>query len=143
MLIHHIANIAICRSYLSAATLHEERTQAVSWSLLAQVAGFIIGPLIQRGFTTLGHDGVSAGFCTLDMYTVPSWVNVLLALINIIILLPQIFKENLIAAKEAMIIQEKESEEAAWKSMKIDYVSAVSLIVAFFLLVMNFTILET
>jgi len=37
-------NIAACRSYLSAATRHRERTPAVSMVSLAQVLGFIFGP---------------------------------------------------------------------------------------------------
>lgn len=38
------ANIAVCRSYLSAATKLDERTQAVSMVSFAQVLGFIVGP---------------------------------------------------------------------------------------------------
>lgn len=38
------ANIAVCRSYLSAATKLSERTHAVSMVSFAQVLGFIVGP---------------------------------------------------------------------------------------------------
>jgi hypothetical protein len=38
------ASIAVCRSYLSAATKLEERTGAVSMVSLAQVLGFVVGP---------------------------------------------------------------------------------------------------
>lgn len=38
------ANIAVCRSYLSAATMLHERTGAVSMVSFAQVIGFIVGP---------------------------------------------------------------------------------------------------
>lgn len=38
------ANIAACRSYVSAATRMDERTGAVSMVSLAQVLGFIVGP---------------------------------------------------------------------------------------------------
>jgi len=38
------ASIAICRSYLSAATKLKERTGAVSMVSLAQILGFIVGP---------------------------------------------------------------------------------------------------
>jgi hypothetical protein len=38
------ASIAVCRSYLSAATKLKERTGAVSMVSLAQVLGFVVGP---------------------------------------------------------------------------------------------------
>jgi hypothetical protein len=38
------ASIAVCRSYLSAATTIKERTGAVSMVSLAQVLGFVVGP---------------------------------------------------------------------------------------------------
>lgn len=107
------------------------------------MAGFVVGPLAQAAATPLGNNGVTAGIFVFDMYTVPSWINVGLALLNIVFLLPGIFEEHLIAAKEAMMYQGKESEEAAWKALKIDYISAFTLIGAFFLLVLNFVILET
>lgn len=38
------SNIAVCRSYLSAASTEKERTWAVSLVSFAQVLGFIVGP---------------------------------------------------------------------------------------------------
>lgn len=52
-------------------------------------------------------------------------------------------QERKIAAREVMVMQGKESEKETWKSIKPDYVSAWTLIVAFFVLVFNFVLLET
>lgn len=51
------ANIAVCRSYLSAATTLKERTESVSMMSLAQVLGFVFGPAIQAAVTPLGDEG--------------------------------------------------------------------------------------
>ncbi|XP_063709230.1 major facilitator superfamily domain-containing protein 8-like [Culicoides brevitarsis] len=137
------ANIAVCRAYLSAATTVKERTTAVSLGSLAQVLGFIFGPAFQAALTPLGNEGTTVGKIVLNMYTAPGWVNVLLAIINIVILLPWAFEERPIAAKEAMVVQGKDNEEAAVDAIKLDYVAAWTLIVAFFVLVLNFVLLET
>ncbi|XP_012339097.1 major facilitator superfamily domain-containing protein 8 isoform X2 [Apis florea] len=49
------ANIAVARSYLSAATKFVERTHAVSMVSLAQVLGFVVGPSLQAAVTPLGE----------------------------------------------------------------------------------------
>jgi MFS transporter, ceroid-lipofuscinosis neuronal protein 7 len=51
------ANIAVCRSYLSAATTVKERTNSVSMMSLAQVLGFVFGPALQAAVTPLGAEG--------------------------------------------------------------------------------------
>lgn len=138
------ANIAACRSYLSAATRMKERTGAVSMVSLAQVLGFIVGPGLQAGVTVLGAQGVALGAgMHLDMFTAASWINVFLGVINFVMFLPAIFKEKRIAAREAMLRQGAASEEATWKQKKPDYFSVWTLIVAFFVLVFNFVLLET
>lgn len=139
------ANIAVCRAYLSAATTLKERTTAVSLGSLAQVLGFIVGPALQAALTPLGDKGKTFfnGKLFFDMYTAPGWINVLLAVINIIILLPWIFEECPIAVKEAMVLQGKDSEKDAVEAVKLDYIAAWTLIVAFFILVLNFVLLET
>jgi ceroid-lipofuscinosis MFS transporter 7 len=88
------ANSALCRSYLSAATKLKERTNAVSMISLAQVLGFVFGPALQALVTPLGDEGFTAfsGRIHLNMYTASGWINVLLGIINIVILLPFIFK---------------------------------------------------
>ncbi|KAJ1527977.1 hypothetical protein ONE63_007907 [Megalurothrips usitatus] len=138
------ANIAACRSYLSAATRIKERTGAVSMVSLAQVLGFIVGPGLQAAVTMLGAKGVPlGGGMHLDMFTAASWINVLLGVLNFALFLPVVFKEKRIAAREAMLRQGATTEEATWKQSRPDYFSVWTLIVAFFVLVFNFVLLET
>ncbi|KAM3955688.1 CLN7/MFS domain-containing 8 [Aphomia sociella] len=143
------ANIAVARSYLSAATLVSERTRAVAWVSLAQVLGFVVGPALQAAAAPLGSGGpypppgdYSSPF-RLDMYTAAGWINALLGLVNFLLFLPWCFKERTIAAREAMIAQGKNSEKEALKAMKPDLVSSWTLVCAFFVLVFNFVLLET
>lgn len=92
----------------------------------------------------LGAKGVPlGGGLRLDMFTAASWINVLLGVLNLLLFLPAVFKERRIAAREAMLRQGAESEEATWKQQTPDYFSVWTLIVAFFVLVFNFVLLET
>ncbi|XP_063989056.1 major facilitator superfamily domain-containing protein 8 [Diachasmimorpha longicaudata] len=137
------ANIAVTRSYLSAATTVAERTQAVSMVSLAQVLGFVVGPALQAAVTPLGKEGFTLMGLPINMYTAAGWINVFLGIINFALFLPQFFKERKIAAREAMKDQGKATEKEAWKAIKPDYVGAWSLIAAFGILVYNFVLLET
>lgn len=112
---------------------------------LAQVLGFIIGPALQTAVVPLGDEGfwIIPGKLKLDMYTAAGWINVFMGIVNFCLFLPFIFKERKIAAKEAMFKHGKESEEATWKSLRPDYISSWTLIVAFFVIVFNFMLLET
>lgn len=112
---------------------------------LAQVLGFIVGPALQTAVVPMGDDGVwlIPNRLKLDMYTAAGWINVFMGILNFCMFLPFFFKEHRIAAKEAMIKHGKESEEATWKAIKPDYISSWTLIIAFFVLVFNFMLLET
>jgi MFS transporter, ceroid-lipofuscinosis neuronal protein 7 len=74
-------------------------------------------------------------------YTAAGWTNVLLGIINFVLFLPWFFKDRRIAAKEQMIIQGKTTEKETWKSVKIDYATAWTLILSFFVIVFNFVLL--
>ncbi|XP_036140789.1 major facilitator superfamily domain-containing protein 8 isoform X2 [Monomorium pharaonis] len=137
------ANIAVARSYLSAATKLSERTHAVSMVSLAQVLGFVVGPGLQAAVTPLGDHGVTFLLLPLNMYTAAGWINVLMAIFNFICLLPWNFKEHKIAIKEAMRNEGKATEKETWKAIKPDYLAAWTLICGFFVLVFNFVLLET
>ncbi|XP_053604461.1 major facilitator superfamily domain-containing protein 8 [Plodia interpunctella] len=143
------ANIAVARSYLSAATLVSERTRAVAWVSLAQVLGFVVGPALQAAAAPLGAGapypppGDFSNPFRLDMFTAPGWINAVFGLINIVLFLPCIFKERPIAAREAMVAQGKDSEKEALKALKPDLISSWTLVLAFFVLVFNFVLLET
>ncbi|CAG9822815.1 unnamed protein product [Phaedon cochleariae] len=139
------ANIAACRSYLSAATRYSERTKAVSMISLAQVLGFVIGPAIQAAVVPLGGEGtwLIKNHLKLNMYTASGWINVFLSLLNIYLFFPKVFKEHRIAVKEAMLKHGKNNVHETWKEETPNYFSAWSLIVAFFVIVFNFMLLET
>ncbi|EZA60276.1 Major facilitator superfamily domain-containing protein [Ooceraea biroi] len=137
------ANIAVARSYLSAATKFSERTQAVSMVSLAQVLGFVVGPGLQAAVTPLGDHGVTFMMLPINMYTAAGWINVIMGVINFILFFPWNFKEHKIAIKEAMRNEGKATEEETWKAIKPDYLASWTLICAFFVLVFNFVLLET
>lgn len=143
------ANIAVARSYLSAATLVEERTRAVAVVSLAQVLGFVVGPALQAAVTPLGPGapyppaGEPVSLLRLDMYTAAGWVNALLGTLNFLLFLPCIFTERKVAAREAMISHGKQSEKEALDALKPDLISSWTLVGAFFVLVFNFVLLET
>ncbi|XP_018353735.1 PREDICTED: major facilitator superfamily domain-containing protein 8 [Trachymyrmex septentrionalis] len=137
------ANIAVARSYLSAATKLSERTHAVSMVSLAQVLGFVVGPGLQAAVTPLGDHGVTFLMLPLNMYTAAGWINAIMGIFNFIFLLPWNFKEYKIAIKEAMRDEGKATEKETWKAIKPDYLASWTLICGFFVLVFNFVLLET
>jgi MFS transporter, ceroid-lipofuscinosis neuronal protein 7 len=110
---------------------------------LAQTLGFIFGPLLQGIFTPLGGEGFKMYFgLPLSMYTAPGWLNVILALANLLFFLPRFFQDRRVAAKEQMLIHGNENEKAAWKAIKPDYLVAWILIFSLFVFVFNFVLLE-
>lgn len=110
---------------------------------LAQTLGFIVGPIFQGVFTPLGSEGFKMPFeLPLSMYTAPGWLNVFLALFNLILFMPRFFQDARIAAKEQMLLHGNESEKAAWKAIKPDLVVAWVLIFSLFVFVFNFVLLE-
>ncbi|CAB3246744.1 unnamed protein product [Arctia plantaginis] len=143
------ANVAVARSYLSSATLVSERTRAVAIVSLAQVLGFVVGPALQAAAAPLGPGppypppGDYSVPLRLDMYTAAGWINAVLGFVNFLLFLPWCFKERKIAAREAMIAQGTDSEKEALKALKPDKVSSWTLVLAFFVLVFNFVLLET
>ncbi|XP_017876594.1 major facilitator superfamily domain-containing protein 8 [Ceratina calcarata] len=137
------ANIAVARSYLSAATKFVERTHAVSMVSLAQVLGFVVGPGLQAAVTPLGEDGVYFLNLPVNMYTMPGWINVIMGIVNFILFLPWNFTEHRIAIREAMRDEGKQTEEETWKAIMPDHLGAWTLIGAFFVLVFNFVLIET
>ncbi|XP_043784178.1 major facilitator superfamily domain-containing protein 8 isoform X1 [Apis laboriosa] len=137
------ANIAVARSYLSAATKFVERTHAVSMVSLAQVLGFVVGPSLQAAVTPLGEKGVYFINIPINMYTMTGWINVIMGILNFILFLPWNFTERRIAIREAMRNEGKQTEEETLKSIKPDNLAAWTLICAFFVLVFNFVLLET
>lgn len=139
------ANVAVCRSYISAATRISERTFAVSMVSLAQVLGFIVGPGVQAAVTPLGINGITVihGIFKLNMYTAAGWLNVVMGIANFCLFLPVLFQDRNIAAKEVMKTEGMSTEKETWQYKKPDQLSVWTLIVSFFALVFNFVLLET
>lgn len=77
------------------------------------------------------------------MYTAPGWINVILGIINFFLFLPFIFQDKRVAAREQMLLHGKDSEKAAWKSIKPDYLVSWALIFSLFVFVFNFVLLES
>jgi MFS transporter, ceroid-lipofuscinosis neuronal protein 7 len=136
------ANIAVCRSYVSAATTITERTNSVSMMSLAQVLGFVIGPALQAAVTPLGTEGfLFMNTFQINMYTASGWLNVLLGLTNFVMFLPCFFKDRRVAAREQMIRQGLKNEKETWKHSKPEFTTTFSLIFSFFVIVFNFVLL--
>lgn len=112
---------------------------------LAEVLGFIIGPAIQSSVVPLGEEGMwlISDKLKLDMYTAAGWINVFIALLNIILFVPSVFQEHQIASREAMMKRGKTDEKQMWKEEKVNYLGAWSMIIAFFIILFNFMLLET
>jgi MFS transporter, ceroid-lipofuscinosis neuronal protein 7 len=137
------ANVAICRSYISAASKVEERTFYLSMASLSQVSGFIVGPLLQAAFTKVGKGVVLFDQLPFNMYTLPGWVNVFLGILNICLFVPKLFKDSNIALREQMAVHGKEDAKDTWKSATLDYLSIFSLIFTYFIVTFNLVILES
>lgn len=136
------SNIAVSRSYIAGATKVDERTFALSMASLAQVGGFIAGPLLQALFTEIGNGTVFLGI-HLNMYTVPGWVNVVLGFVNIALFLTNLFNDHNIAVREQMLLQGKVTAKETYKTVKIDHLVIWSLIFSYFIVAFNLVILET
>lgn len=112
---------------------------------LAQVLGFIVGPALQAAVVPLGDDGywIIPNKLRLNMYTASGWINVIFSLFNLYLFFPHVFKEYKIAGREAMLRQGTDNERETWEQHRPDYFATWTLIIAFFIIVFNFMLLET
>lgn len=93
----------LCYSYVASASTVKERTTALSALQMTKSFAFIVGPLIQAAFVTLGEgEDYPIGNTGLywNLYTAPAWLSVFLSLVNIFVLMPCIFTEFNIAKEE-------------------------------------------
>lgn len=123
---------------------------------------------MQAAVTPLGDNGIEIipGFLILNMYTAVGWVIVVLSVLCFVLLLPSFFHEKHIATKEAMskqgislslpgilfpqnkvfLLTESllnfSENTKVWKANKPDYLAAFSLIMGYFVLVFNISLLE-
>ncbi|XP_071950391.1 major facilitator superfamily domain-containing protein 8-like [Antedon mediterranea] len=80
-------NTAVARSYVSTATSLQERTGTMAAISGFQAVGFIFGPVFQAAFVPIGETGVSVGALSINMYTVPAFVNAIMTCVNLALIL--------------------------------------------------------
>ena len=120
---------------------------AVSLFQLAQATAFVIGPAIQAAFAPLGT-GVDAPVpqeLELNLYTGPSWLSVILSLINFCAFFPFIFTEFNIAKEEGDFLaarSNKNKNEPVKKLKKPDPISLTACVIIFGSVQFNFVFLE-
>ncbi|XP_046453599.1 major facilitator superfamily domain-containing protein 8-like isoform X2 [Daphnia pulex] len=140
-------------SYVASASTVKERTTALSLLQMSKSSAFIIGPLIQAAFASLG-DGQDRpigndSHIYWNMYTAPAWLAVLLSLINIVVLMPFIFTEFYIAKEEGDYLaarglkKSSPDDEEIVKKMKPDKVALVVCIVITATTQFNFNFIES
>ncbi|XP_071950216.1 major facilitator superfamily domain-containing protein 8-like [Antedon mediterranea] len=81
--------IAITRTFVSAATTLEERTDATVHLMASQTMGFLLGPVLQTAFVPLGEEWIrwDAIKLRINMYTMPSILIALMALVNFLLII--------------------------------------------------------
>lgn len=136
------ANVVLTRSYVAGATTLKERTVAISIIAASQALGFVVGPVIQAILTAIVPEDVETGISWLrwDKYTSCSWVAATMGLINLVILMPCIFKEHNIAAKEIAMMK---SEDKNLVLPKPNIIGVVGIMFSNFLSLFIFTLIET
>jgi len=136
------ANVTLCRSYVAGATTVKERTIGLSIISASQALGFVVGPGIQAILTLLIDDTytITPAF-VIDRYTATGWAAACLGLINVVIVMPCIFQEYYIAAKEQKLIKKKTDTDM--KLPKPDYFGVVGLLIAFFFVLFIYVLIET
>ncbi|XP_077984078.1 major facilitator superfamily domain-containing protein 8-like [Glandiceps talaboti] len=135
-------NNAVARSYVSAATTLTERTPAMANLSAAQALGFILGPVIQTAFTPIGETGIrlDAIKLTLNMYTVPAFMNALLGILNLILLLA-VFKPYIVP--DTGDCHDRDLELAEEVEGSVDKLAVIACIVVFFVILFVFSLNET
>jgi len=146
-------SIAACRTFVTQETLLKERTPSIAYLSLFQGVGFTVGPALQVLLTGLGEEGIPLwGKLTLSMYTGAGWIAAILGLINIVLYHPKLLYESNVAAKEYAMKNKSsgldeghtyKQEDFKWSQLRPDYVALFVLVVAFFVMLFNFSLLET
>ncbi|XP_055528940.1 major facilitator superfamily domain-containing protein 8-like isoform X4 [Wyeomyia smithii] len=112
----------IYRAYMSSATTIEERTKAMSYLSLAQTVGLLAGSAMQPVFSIFGEHGFLAfGTLRFNMYTSVGWFCAMLGCVNLVLMLPFIFKDHNIAVREAMKVHNTGLCNDLWKSLELRY----------------------
>lgn len=139
------SNVVLCRSYIAQATTVQERTSSIAYVAGAQALGFVFGPAIQTVFIILVPEGVDTGIPWLkwNAYTAAGWAAAALGLINMVILLPYIFKEYNIAEKERELLNRERGKNEPLKLPKPDPLSLLGILFGFFIASFIYVLIET
>nr|XP_019931028.2 major facilitator superfamily domain-containing protein 8-like isoform X2 [Aedes albopictus] len=134
----------IYRAYMSSATTVAERTKAMSFLSLAQTCGLLAGSAVHPLFSLLGEEGFSfIGLFRVNMYTAVGWFCAVLGCVNLILMMPFVFKDHQIALKEAMSGQSATATKDVWKSMELKYLPITLMVAAFALLMFVYSAIQT
>uniref|UniRef100_A0AC35U2B7 MFS domain-containing protein n=1 Tax=Rhabditophanes sp. KR3021 TaxID=114890 RepID=A0AC35U2B7_9BILA len=79
------ASSGILRAYIATACIPEDRRKVVSLAIAMLVGGVTVGPLIQACFTGLGISHDKIGFFTINMFTMPAIVQLVIYIIGTIV----------------------------------------------------------
>lgn len=105
----------IYRAYISSATTISERTQTVSHLNLAHTLGLLAGSAFQPALAQLGTDGYRLlGFIRFNMFTSMGWISAALGSIILVLMMPCIFRDHHIAAKEVLMLNSDAGMDKAW-----------------------------
>ncbi|XP_055528937.1 major facilitator superfamily domain-containing protein 8-like isoform X1 [Wyeomyia smithii] len=135
---------SIYRSYISAATTVAERTRTTSYLSLAHVAGLLSASVLQPFFSALGEEGFRIpGLFRVNMHTSVGWFCALLGVVNLVLMLPFIFKDFNIALKEATSDNAAVFMKNRIKSMELRGLPITLMCVAFALLMFVYAAFQT
>ncbi|XP_066288154.1 major facilitator superfamily domain-containing protein 8-like isoform X1 [Branchiostoma lanceolatum] len=136
-------NVAVVRSYASAATTLSERTSTMATMSAFQAIGFILGPVLQTAFVPLGENGIEwkAIQLSINMYTGPGFLSAILGIINILLLI-FVFKECKVADTAGLVVNSQEIEKSEEEGT-VDYFAVAATNILFFVILFSFAIFET
>ncbi|XP_055528939.1 major facilitator superfamily domain-containing protein 8-like isoform X3 [Wyeomyia smithii] len=135
---------AIYRSYISAATTLAERTRTTSYLSLAHTTGLLSASVIQPIFSGFGEEGIRIpGLFRINMHTVVGWFCALLGCINLLLVMPFIFRDHNIAVKEAMSGKGTTVKKEDSKTTELRYLPITLMCVAFAVLMLIYAAFQT
>ncbi|XP_077984714.1 major facilitator superfamily domain-containing protein 8-like [Glandiceps talaboti] len=135
-------NLAVARSYVSGATALKERTSAMANLATVQTLGLMIGPVIQTAFTPVGETGIrwDAIKLTLNMYTIPAFLGVLLGFVTIVLMLV-VFKSYRVP--DTVDVDNNGNTNIDEVDGEVDKLAALASIFAFFVFMFALSNIET
>ena len=91
------SNLGPIRGYISQATLESERTRELAIQSAVGGLGFTLGPVFQALFGSLGCStmaSTNSRYFSFESYNVCGWVTALMGVVNFVLFMPHIFKEQ-------------------------------------------------